>query len=58
MLVLVATAVPLFDGVRPDAESGAAYLRALDDRLARIVKAHGAGAVAVDFLPITTHAGR
>ncbi|WP_229412589.1 serine/threonine protein kinase [Massilia sp. Root335] len=58
MLVLVATAVPLFDGVRPDAESGPAYLRALDDRLARIVKAHGAGAVAVDFLPIKTHAGR
>jgi hypothetical protein len=58
MLVLVATPVPLFDGVRPDAEGGAAYLRALDDRLASIAKAHGAGAVAVDFLQITTHARR
>jgi hypothetical protein len=58
MLVLVATPVPLFDVVRPDAEGGAAYLRALDDRLAGIAKAHGAGAVAVDFLQITTHARR
>jgi hypothetical protein len=56
MLVLVATPVPLFDGVRPDAEDGAVYLRALDDRLAGIAKAHGTGAVAVDFLQITTHA--
>jgi eukaryotic-like serine/threonine-protein kinase len=58
MLVLVATPVPLFDGVRPDAEPAPVYLRALDEQLARIVKAHGAGAVAVDFLPITTHARR
>jgi hypothetical protein len=58
MLVLIATPVPLFDTMRPDAEGGPAYLRALDERLARIAKAHGAGAVAVDFLQITTHAGR
>lgn len=58
MLALVATPVPLFDAIRPDAEDGAVYLRALDERLARIAKAHGAGAVAVDFLQITTHAGR
>ncbi|WP_075793912.1 serine/threonine protein kinase [Massilia putida] len=57
MLVLVATPVPLFDNVRPDAEGAAAYLRALDDRLAGIAKAHGAGAIAVDFLQITTRAG-
>jgi hypothetical protein len=56
MLVLVATPVPLFDALRPDAEDGTAYLRALDDSLTRIAKAHGAGAVAVDFLQITTHA--
>jgi len=56
MLVLVATSVPLFDGVRPDAEPGPAYLRALDERLAAIARAHGA--IAVDFLPITTHARR
>jgi predicted Ser/Thr protein kinase len=63
MLVLVTTSVPLFDGVRPngvrpDAEPGPTYLRALDERLAAIAGAHGPGAVAVDFLQITTHARR
>ena len=63
MLVLVTTSVPLFDGgrpngLRPDAEPGQAYLRALDERLAAIAKAHGASAIAVDFLQITTHARR
>jgi hypothetical protein len=58
MLVLVATPVPLFDAVRPDAEDRTVYLRALDERLASIAKAHGAGAIAVDFLQITTHARR
>ncbi|MFS2022359.1 protein kinase domain-containing protein [Massilia sp. CT11-137] len=56
MLVLVTTSVPLFDGLRPDAEPGSAYLRALDERLAAIAGAHGA--IAVDFLQITTHARR
>ncbi|SDE21165.1 protein of unknown function [Massilia sp. PDC64] len=56
MLVLVTTSVPLFDSLRPDAEPGAAYLRALDERLATIARAHGA--IAVDFLQITTHARR
>jgi predicted Ser/Thr protein kinase len=56
MLVLVTTSVPLFDGGRPDAEPGQAYLHALDERLATIAKAHGA--IAVDFLQITTHARR
>jgi hypothetical protein len=58
MLVLVATPVPLFDAVRPDAEDRTVYLRALDERLGSIAKAHGAGAIAVDFLQITTHAKR
>jgi predicted Ser/Thr protein kinase len=56
MLVLLATPVPLFDAVRPDAEDRTVYLRALDERLGSIAKAHGAGAVAVDFLQIATHA--
>ncbi|MFS2130103.1 protein kinase [Telluria sp. Tellsp131] len=56
MLVLVTTSVPLFEGLRPDAEPGSAYLRALDERLAAIAGAHGA--IAVDFLQITTHARR
>ena len=58
MLVLVTTSVPLFDAVRPDAEPGPAYLRALDERLARIGRLQGAGAIAVDFLQISTHARR
>jgi hypothetical protein len=56
MLVLLATPVPLFEGVRPDSEAGPVYLRALDEQLARIAKSHGAGAIAVEFLQITTHA--
>ena len=58
MLVLVTTSVPLFDAVRPDAEPGPAYLRALDEGLARIGRMQGAGAIAVDFLQISTHAKR
>jgi hypothetical protein len=54
MLVLLATPVPLFDRLRPDSESGEDYLRALDNQLAQIGKAHGAGAIGVDFLQITT----
>jgi hypothetical protein len=56
MLVLLATPVPAFDGLRPDAEPGADYLRALDRQLARISSAHGP--VAVDFLQITTRPRR
>ena len=58
MLVLLTTPVPLFDGLRPDAEAGPDYLRALDGQLARISKSHGAGAIAVEFLQITTRAKR
>jgi predicted Ser/Thr protein kinase len=54
MLVLLATPVPLFDRLRPDSESGEDYMRALDNQLAQIGKAHGAGAIGVDFLQITT----
>lgn len=58
MLVLLATPVPLFDSPRPDAEAGPDYLRALETRLDRIAKSYGPGAVAVEFLQITTHAKR
>jgi predicted Ser/Thr protein kinase len=54
MLVLLATPVPLFDALRPDSEAAPDYLRALDSQLARIGKTHGAGAIGVDFLQITT----
>jgi hypothetical protein len=56
MLVLLATPVPLFDGLRPDSEAGPEYLRALDAQLARVAKSHGADTIAVDFLQIATHA--
>jgi hypothetical protein len=58
MLVLLATPVPLFETQRPDSEVGPAYLAALDSQLGRISKSHGAAAIAVDFLQITTHAKR
>jgi hypothetical protein len=58
MVVLMATPVPLFGGVRDNLESTAGYLRALDEQLARVAKSHGAGAVTVEFLQITTHAKR
>jgi hypothetical protein len=58
MLVLLTTPVPSFDGLRPPTEPAADYLRALDERLARIAREHGAGAVAVDFLRISTSARR
>jgi hypothetical protein len=54
MLVLLATPVPLFEALRPDSEAAPDYLRALESQLARIGKAHGAGAIGVDFLQITT----
>jgi hypothetical protein len=54
MLVLLATPVPLFDTLRPDSEAAPDYLRVLESQLARIGKAHGAGAIGVDFLQITT----
>jgi hypothetical protein len=50
--------VPPFNGLRPEAESGADYLRALDRQLAQISKVRGIGAVAVDFLQISTRAKR
>ncbi|CAH0224130.1 Serine/threonine-protein kinase PK-1 [Massilia sp. Bi118] len=58
MVVLMATPEPLFGGVRANPESGADYLRALDEQLARVAKSHGAAAVTVEFLQITTHPKR
>jgi serine/threonine protein kinase len=58
MLVLLATPVPLFGGLRPDSEAAPAYLQSLDQQLARIGKSHGAGKIAVEFLQITTHPRR
>jgi serine/threonine protein kinase len=58
MVILLATPVPLLGGVRNSPEPAAAYLSALDEQLDRVAKSHGAGAVTVEFLQITTHPKR
>lgn len=54
MIALVATPVPLFDGLRPDYERGREYLQALEKRLGEIAAKYGNNRIAVDFVQITT----
>lgn len=54
LVVLLTTPVPLFDGLRPEAESNADYLRAVEKQLAQISASAGPGKIAVDFVQITT----
>ncbi|TDY20596.1 serine/threonine protein kinase [Paraburkholderia sp. BL6665CI2N2] len=54
MVVLLITPAPLFDKPRPESESRADYLRALDARLAQIGGKYGRDHVVADFAPITT----
>jgi serine/threonine protein kinase len=54
LVVLVATPVPLFEGVRPDVEPAQAYLRAVAARLAAIGASQGVGKIAVDMAQIKT----
>ncbi|CAB3733156.1 serine/threonine protein kinase [Paraburkholderia rhynchosiae] len=54
MVVLLITPAPLFDKPRPEAESRADYLRALDTRLAQIGAKYGREHIVADFAPITT----
>ena len=54
IIVLLITPVPLFDKLRPESESGADYLRAVDKRLREIAARHGPEKVAVDFMQIST----
>ena len=56
LIALIVTPVPLFDGLRPEVESSADYLRAVDTQLAGIVAKYGREQVAVDFVQITTKA--
>ena len=55
-IVMLTTPVPLFDSLRPESESRADYLRALEQRLRQIAAKHGADKIAADFVQITTHA--
>ncbi|MBU7439612.1 serine/threonine protein kinase [Paraburkholderia fungorum] len=54
MVVLLITPVQLFDKPRPESESRADYLQALDARLAQITEKYGQNHIVADFAPITT----
>jgi hypothetical protein len=54
MVVLLITPAPLFDKPRPESESRADYLRALETRLAQIGGKFGQDRIVADFAPITT----
>ncbi|MFC0401481.1 serine/threonine protein kinase [Paraburkholderia rhizosphaerae] len=56
MVVLLTTPAPLFDSLRPESESRADYLRALDARLRQIAAKYGQDRIAADIVPITSHA--
>ncbi|QCP49913.1 DUF4384 domain-containing protein [Trinickia violacea] len=58
MIVLLVTPVPLFDTLRPDVEPRADYLSAVDQRLKQLSAKYGVAHVVVDFVQITTHAGK
>jgi len=54
LIVLVTTPVPLFDGMRPEAETASEYLQAMEKQLKQIAAKHGRDKVMADFLQITT----
>jgi hypothetical protein len=56
LIVLLTTPVPLFDEERPEYESRADYLRAVEQRLRQIAAKHGADKITADFVQITTRA--
>lgn len=58
MIALIVTPAPLFDAIRPESEPKAAYLKALEQRLARLAADHGRERIAVDVLQVSTRARR
>ena len=58
MIALIVTPAPLFEAARPETEPKAAYLKALEQRLAQLGAKHGRDKVAVDLLQVTTRARR
>lgn len=54
LIVLLVTPERLFEGLRPETESRADYLKALQARLAQVADKHGPERIAVDFVQITT----
>jgi len=55
MIVLLVTPAALFDAVRPDSESRADYLRAVDKRLGELANKFGHDKIAADLVQIDTH---
>ena len=58
LIALIVTPAPLFDAMRPESEPKAAYLKALEQRLARLEAEHGRQRIAVDVLQVTTRPRR
>jgi len=58
MIALIVTPAPLFETARPEAEPRAAYLAALEQRLAQLSAKYGRDKVAVDLLQVSTRARR
>ncbi len=54
LVVLLITPTPLFDSLRPESESKAGYLRAVEKQLEQIAAKAGTEKIAVDFVQITT----
>jgi eukaryotic-like serine/threonine-protein kinase len=58
LIVLLTTPAPLFDAVRPEVESRADYLKAVEKQLEQITAKYGANHIAIDMVQITTRAGK
>jgi hypothetical protein len=56
LIVMLVTPVPLFDALRPESESRADYLRAVEQRLRQIAAKHGPDRITADFVQIKTRA--
>ncbi|MGN6648962.1 protein kinase domain-containing protein [Trinickia sp.] len=54
IVTLVITPAPLFRTLRPESESHAEYLKAMEERLKQVAAQYGAARIAVDFVQITT----
>jgi eukaryotic-like serine/threonine-protein kinase len=55
MIVLLVTPAALFDAIRPDSESRADYLRAVEKRLGELTSKFGRDKIAADLVQIDTH---
>jgi serine/threonine protein kinase len=58
LVTLITTPAPLFDTMRPEIESRADYLKAVQTQLDQMSAKYGAGHIAVDIVQITSKAGK